>query len=279
MTAQDSLGTALNRLLSAYIEGHALALLFDYDGTLAPIVEHPRLAILAPETRRLLERLADLPRVVVAIVSGRSIEDLQEMLPILNLCYAGTNGLELSLRGTKVTHREADQVRERVAQLAIHLQRFVADFPGSWLEQKAFGLTLHYRELATDQAKRFRLHVSLYFQQVAQDWRILDGPLAVEIVPELGWTKGTAVREICKHLGDGVIPLYAGDHNNDAEAFAAAAALGGISIGVGPEAPQNARFCVPDPVLLADVLFNLLESLEDAQASGFGSPSNSVNQV
>lgn len=55
-----------------------LALLLDYDGTLAPIAPHPDLAILPLETKSVLERLANTPEVFVAIVSGRNVEDVKE---------------------------------------------------------------------------------------------------------------------------------------------------------------------------------------------------------
>jgi len=66
----DEINQALDRLLTAYRAGRTLALLADYDGTLVPIVEHPRLAVVAPDTRDVLKNLATVPRVVVGIVSG-----------------------------------------------------------------------------------------------------------------------------------------------------------------------------------------------------------------
>ena len=52
----------------------------DYDGTLAPIAPHPDLAILPNETRCVLERLANTPDVFVAIVSGRNVNNVKEMV-------------------------------------------------------------------------------------------------------------------------------------------------------------------------------------------------------
>lgn len=57
-----------------------LALLLDYDGTLAPIAPHPDLAILPLETKCVLERLANTPDVFVAIVSGRNVLNVKEMV-------------------------------------------------------------------------------------------------------------------------------------------------------------------------------------------------------
>ena len=69
--------------LTKYIGYKAtLALLLDYDGTLSPIAKHPDLAILPPETKKVLERLANRPDVFIAIVSGRSVDNVRKMVGI-----------------------------------------------------------------------------------------------------------------------------------------------------------------------------------------------------
>ena len=81
-----------------------LALLLDYDGTLSPIAPHPDLAIIPPETKSVLERLANMPDVFVAIVSGRSVNNVKEMVGIEGITYAGNHGLEIiHPDGTKVS--------------------------------------------------------------------------------------------------------------------------------------------------------------------------------
>ena len=59
-----------------------MALLLDYDGTLSPIAKHPDLAILPPETKKVLERLANRSDVFIAIVSGRSVDNVKKMVGI-----------------------------------------------------------------------------------------------------------------------------------------------------------------------------------------------------
>lgn len=65
---------------------HKLALLLDYDGTLAPIAPHPDLAILPPETRNVLERLSNMSDVYIAIISGRNVNNVKEMVTLLFDC-------------------------------------------------------------------------------------------------------------------------------------------------------------------------------------------------
>lgn len=70
---------------------HKLALLLDYDGTLAPIAPHPDLAILPPETRNVLERLSNMSDVYIAIVSGRNVVNVKEMVIIFLNCLCFIN--------------------------------------------------------------------------------------------------------------------------------------------------------------------------------------------
>ncbi|KAG8253793.1 alpha,alpha-trehalose-phosphate synthase (UDP-forming) [Homalodisca vitripennis] len=66
--------------LAKYIGEHKLALLLDYDGTLAPIAPHPDLAVLPNETKCVLERLANMTDVYTSIVSGRNVLNVKQMI-------------------------------------------------------------------------------------------------------------------------------------------------------------------------------------------------------
>ncbi len=94
------------------------------------------------------------------------------------------------------------------------------------------------------------------------DLRIDESPMALEIVPDMGWNKGTAVRMILDHLdATQAMVVYAGDGGNDADAFDAVAAVAGITLGVGPDAPSIARFRLPDPAALYEFLSRLAAAL------------------
>ena len=106
---RETMQEALDQLVSAYRHGSPLILLFDYDGTLTPIVEHPKLATLSPDARQVLARLAQHANVVIGLLSGRSLDDLKAMLDLPGLYLAGTGGLELDLCGTRIEHPHADR--------------------------------------------------------------------------------------------------------------------------------------------------------------------------
>lgn len=61
-------------------QANKLALMLDYDGTLAPLVSHPDLAKLPLETKHVLERLANVPNIFISIISGRNVYNVKEMV-------------------------------------------------------------------------------------------------------------------------------------------------------------------------------------------------------
>jgi len=253
-------------LLAAYRAGRHLILLFDYDGTLVPIADHPRLARLTPHGRRLLESLAGQPRVHLGILSGRALEDLKEILCLGNLCLAGTSGLELDLYGLQLVHPRARRARALIEDIAHRVSAALAPFPGAWLEDKRLGFTVHFRHTPPHLTQRLRLHVREILEPVSSALRSDDGPMALEVTPNLDWHKGTAVSMIVRHLRPYAHALlYAGDSANDAAALETTIALGGMGIGVGPEAPP-AQYCLPD----AEAVQELLADLERGVSAATG---------
>jgi trehalose 6-phosphate phosphatase len=177
-------------IISRSRQGRRLVLLFDYDGTLVPLAAHPRLATMQSRTRRLLRRLAGRSRVALGVLSGREISELRAMVALRNVYYAGNSGLELDLRGTRVSHPGIQDALSAIAALAGQLQKVVGKFAGAWLEGKFAGLTVHYREVANECIPELFSQISLVSEPYLDRLRFTDGPKAVEVVPELGWDKG-----------------------------------------------------------------------------------------
>jgi trehalose-phosphatase len=253
--------TILERLTSAYRRGERLVLVFDYDGTLTPLVAHPRLAQLDPVLRDVLARLAATPRVTVGVVSGRGLDDLIGMVGLEGVSYGGSTGLELELAGERLIPTEALESRALLDALRAAAEICLAAYPGPWVENKPFGFTVHYRQLASDRIEPLRTEVANLLEPHATNLHVLDGPLAIEVVPAIDRDKGTALRAIVAHSGKPATVLYAGDAANDASALAAAAELGGIALGIGPEPPAVAAYRLPDPTALTELLAALAETL------------------
>jgi trehalose-phosphatase len=218
--------------------GRPVALLFDYDGTLAPLRPTPAEATLPSCVRRAMHRLAGRPGVGLGVVTGRALSDVRAMVGLDGVYYAGTSGLEVDLLGRLLVPPGIDEARAPLDQLAGRLSDVAASYAGAWVEQKPFGLTLHYRAVARPLTGRLRLDAAEALAPWSGRVRVEDVTLGLEVVPEVGWDKGTAVRQILADMVEGAYPVYAGDAANDAPAFAAVEAAGGLTIAVGPSAPR-----------------------------------------
>lgn len=261
--------TLVERMTEVYWRGQQLLLVFDYDGTLTPFAERPELAQLDPKLRGLLARLAAIPRVALGVVSGRDLADLMAMVGLPGLYYGGTWGMELDLRGERIIPVDSSAARQWVKTLTALLEPRVTAYPGAWIEKKALGLTIHYRQVRPEQSAAAHTEFIALLQPYAESAHIFQAPLAIEILPALGIDKGTALQAIVAHShcteADGL--LYAGDAANDAAALATTAALGGIALGIGPEPPAAATHRLADYRELTALLAQLAATLTTLRAS------------
>ena len=177
------------------------ALIFDVDGTLAPIASRPELATVPPETRSELARLAGR-YLRVACVSGRSGEDARRLVGVNGIEFVGNHGLELDPRAHDLA---AEIARFRVA-VALPV------------EDKKLSLTYHFREAEDEAAARAQL------ERVAERARAAGfdarwGRKVLEIRPHVRADKGTAVRALLQQSG-ARRGLFAGDDATDLDGFA-----------------------------------------------------------
>lgn len=258
----------LDQLCEAYRQGAGLILLFDYDGTLAPIVDNPRRAVMDCDTRLLLESLYERQRVSLGVLSGRQLEELKTLVRIPGLYLAGTGGLELDLRGIRIEHPQAGRAASLIGRVADRLEKAIAAYSGARLENKRLGLAVHHRQVPEHLVSALLADVEKVAEAFSGELRIVEGPRALEITPAWGWTKGAAVRLILAHLeASNERLLYAGDEANDAEAMEEVAARGGIVLGIGSRAPAAAQHRLPDHAALRTFLSRLDSGLEWRKAA------------
>lgn len=260
----ESFPEVLMPLLAAHHSGEKLLLLFDYDGTLTPIADYPWLAQLAPRMRDRLAQLAAAPRVQVGILSGRRLEEVEQMVDVPGLFYCGLSGIALKLAGSTLIHPAAAKAVQLIDDAAQRLAAIEQVYPGAWVEHKRYGFTVHLRGVAPTLIDEAHTRVLRFLDRAAAQLRILDGPLAVEVTVAGAWTKGDAVRMMVEQVGEPVFVFYAGDAANDRDAFGATTALGGITLGVGPDAPPATTAHIDDPDTLTDWLSALLHALQSA---------------
>lgn len=212
------------------------ALFLDFDGTLVELADTPDAISVSPALAPLLKRLAERLGGRLALVTGRSIDGLEQHLRCAGLAVSGSHGLELRRadgRGLPmaVIH-DLEPARRRLRALA-------GEAPGLLLEEKPYGVALHFRQ-APQEADR----VAGVMAELAETsgLALQEGKMVIELRPP-GADKGDALRAfMAEPEFAGARPVFVGDDMTDEHAFRAAAELGGAGILVGPPRDTAAKW-------------------------------------
>jgi trehalose 6-phosphate phosphatase len=237
------------------------AVMLDFDGSLAGIVDDPAAVVPLPEARAALARLVD-PVGLVAVVSGRPVAVLERVLDVNGVVLVGQYGLERMEDGQVVVDPRAVPYLDAVAAAADEAER---SLPGLLVERKAgIAVTVHWRTApereqeaiarTDDLAQRYGL--ASYATKMARELR-----------PPVPVDKGTAVEALLAPAFDAA--CFAGDDRGDLPAFAALTRAGlpaVVRIGVrSVEAPaeliEQADVVVDGPSGLAALLGQLADAI------------------
>jgi len=202
----------------------------DYDGTLTPIVARPELAILSDEMRSAVTALAN--QCAVAVISGRDLRDVKELVGIDRLFYAGSHGFDISgPAGPRIASQQGAEFLPVLDRAEKSLRPLLDDIPGAQVERKRFSIAVHYRRVRKGRVQAVEKAVD----HVLADHvglRKGTGKKVVELLPEIDWHKGKALCWLMDALEldrPDVLPFYIGDDVTDEDAFRALQA-GGIGI-------------------------------------------------
>jgi len=222
------------------------ALLLDIDGTILDLAPAPQEVWVPAELRNTLSRLEDLTGGALALVSGRSLHDIDLIFSPLQLAAVGGHGAEL-----RVT--PSGEAVARARDLNPALKRKLATLtelgPGILVEDKGYSLALHYR-LAPDQGEALRAAIeNICATAPRESVEILPGKLVFEI-KTAGINKAGAVRELMKYPPfKGRKPIFIGDDTTDEPVFPILSQFGGLGFSVGRVvADVNGHFEKPESV-------------------------------
>ena len=216
------------------------ALFLDLDGVLAPLAATPDAVVPDPERTAVLIRLAARLEDRVAILSGRTLAEIDRIAEASLASASGVHGLERRRADGSIWSRPpAPAVREAVAAF----QSFARDRPGMIVEDKAVSAGLHYRGAPAQAAAARALAERLAGET---GLALQPGHLVVELKTP-GTDKGTALAAfMAEPPFAGGVPVMVGDDLTDEFGFAAANALGGFGVLVGPPRATAARYGLPD---------------------------------
>lgn len=228
-------------------------LAFDFDGTLAPIVDRPNDARLSRVVAASLTSLAaHLP---VAIVTGRSVVDIRARLGFVPRFIVGNHGAEFD--GEACGSAEPSPGLSRL-RLQLVEQKETLLSAGVTIEDKVHSLALHYR-LAPTPGRALKI-ISDLLADHDPDLRVFGGRLVINVVSRRAPDKADAVHLLVRRSG-AACAVYAGDDANDEPVFAAAAE-GWLTIRVGRDDPVSAaQFLLDGPDEVALLLERMLRLL------------------
>src|SRR5215475_3618707 len=237
------------------------AVLLDIDGTLLDLMPTPREVWVPPGLARTLNRLYRRTGGALALVSGRSLNDIDLIFAPEQFPAVGGHGAEMRLEA------DADAVAAHAPPLDKELKRRLAAIarlsPGILLEDKGYSLALHYR-LAPHAEKAIYEAVSLIRADLPNaPIEVLPGKCVCEI-KHSGFTKASGVRELMAHEPfKGRRPLFIGDDITDETVFAIMPDFDGFSFSVGRRARGvDGHFDTPSDV--REFLAHLLDDERDA---------------
>ena len=231
--------------LTAFLATRPL-LAFDFDGTLAPLIEQPALADAGPDTRRLLSTLAvSLP---VVIISGRMRADVERRFANVPLAgVTGNHGLE--------PWGEDPDLERLVAGWREVLQRELAKLPGVVIEDKRLSITVDYRHAPDLEMTAAAIQAVTHQLPRA---RLLGGRHAdFNIAPAGTAHKGTALLEYLAPFARAAA-LYVGDDRTDEDVFGLDLP-GLLSVRVGPRRTSRAAYFIRDQTEVDRLLRTLVD--------------------
>lgn len=229
----------------------------DFDGTLVNLRNRPG-DVTAPLTvRRILERLARNPKVLVAIVSGRKLEDLRRLVGVESVSYFGLHGGERDGQSAALSPESALALEN--AKQAARAQ--LAELPGIWVEDKELTFSVHHR-LANEEASDI---ARAELGSLLSPWRnvlhVLNGSKVWEVLPKEIPGKQAAVEHVLAALPPNTLVLYAGDDGTDEPAFAELGNQITIRVGRTSHTGTRARYCVSAPGYLLRFLARMEREL------------------
>ena len=239
-------------------------LIFDYDGTLTPLVADQEIARLPDRVRRCLAELAYKERFIIGVVSGRELAALEGLVAIPGLIYIGNHGLEMRGLGIDFVHPEASGSIELMTKVAGSLEKELKRFPKLMVHDKKLAVSVSFGNTLdsyTDEIGR-AVTAALDPYISAGKIKIIRGRKVFEVSPNIDWGKSEVIKKIHEGCGDNPRVMFFGDDRDDESGFAAVQEMNGIAVCIGPPRQDTkALHQLESPAEVAQVL-ELLENLD-----------------
>lgn len=224
------------------LENRPAGLVCDLDGTLSPITWPPEAATVSSKMKASLARIAD-SAVVVAVVTGRLVNDARRIVGLEGIEYWGQHGQQRWIDGEVVTLEEAVVYQPDIELAVERIAMLPASF-GIAIEDKGIGAAFHVRESPDPDAAELAILSALDDSALSSRLKIIQGRRVIEVRPPVDWNKGDAIGRVATSHGLRSI-VFLGDDTTDLDAVREVIAMrrdgrcDGLAIAVAnPETPS-----------------------------------------
>ncbi|MBI5050561.1 MAG: trehalose-phosphatase [Nitrospirae bacterium] len=238
---------------------------FDYDGTLTPIAETPQQAVIPRQVKELLRKLSRKPNCALAIISGRALEDIKDLVRLKGIIYAGNHGLEIEGPKIKFESQVSPRLKSVIRNIYEDMVNKLSKIKGVLIEDKGLAIGVHYRLVDATDIQEF-LNI---FSEITESFTVRDkikineGKKVYEIRPPVAWDKGKTVLWLLARqqflVGeDKIFPIYFGDDITDEDGFRALKNKG-LTIFVGEPKASEAAYYVRNTEEITQFIKKVLE--------------------
>jgi len=227
-------------------------LAFDFDGTLAPLVERPETARIPEPLARRLAQLGQLRP--LAIVTGRAVADVTRRLGFPVAYIVGNHGAEQRGAAAPLDPGLFQPVRERLRAAAVVLLA-----AGIRVEDKQYSLAVHYR--LAPHPERAQALIDDLLDGLPGQFSVIPGRMVRNIVLAGAPDKGDAVIELTRRANCPTA-VFVGDDVNDETVFAKAPA-NWLTVRVGNDYPlSRAGYFLDDFADVVELLDRMVSTLK-----------------
>ncbi|MEP7350947.1 MAG: trehalose-phosphatase [Sphingorhabdus sp.] len=218
------------------------SLFLDFDGTLVELVDSPEAIIVDPTVLSLLQEVRAGLIGRVALVSGRSVKQLDRFLGTAasDLAMVGSHGAEIRV-GPNMLCSPARPLALQAAEQ--HFKEEFDNIEGVGVEVKSFGVAIHYR-LAPAAEENANKAAAIFAKDNGLE--LQHGKMMVEVRTS-GHDKGSGIATLMSMMPfTGHTPIFVGDDLTDEAGFEMCEAMGGFGVMVGPARETAARYRLRD---------------------------------
>jgi trehalose 6-phosphate phosphatase len=219
---------SINQLLRKFKKEKTF-LFLDYDGTLAKFAPNPDVILPDEELIAILKEVKQQKNIRVAIISGRKLGHIRELVPISGVWLAGSYGLEMiDPQGNEIHLLEFDSLRPGLEIIKPIWQDLIKGRKGFYLEDKGWSLAIHAN--GSDQQEVCMILEKAKLTEIPKGFHLQSTDNFIEIYPPEA-DKGLAVEFILEEEKFGnALPIFLGDDPRDESAFKKVRSVDGLGI-------------------------------------------------